>query len=71
MKTHTTLIFVGAHPDDESFNVGATLAHYSLKGVKVYYVCATRGEVGNAKPEKNEKFSTISELRSAELESAA
>lgn len=71
MKTQRTLIFVGAHPDDESFNVGATLAHYALTGVKVYYVCATRGEVGNAKPEKMKGFSTISELRSAELESAA
>jgi N-acetyl-1-D-myo-inositol-2-amino-2-deoxy-alpha-D-glucopyranoside deacetylase/mycothiol S-conjugate amidase len=71
MKTQRTLIFVGAHPDDESFNVGATLAHYAITGVKVYYICATRGEVGNAKSEKNIRFSTISELRSAELESAA
>jgi N-acetyl-1-D-myo-inositol-2-amino-2-deoxy-alpha-D-glucopyranoside deacetylase/mycothiol S-conjugate amidase len=71
MEKHRTLIFVGAHPDDESFNVGATLAHYAKAGVKVYYICATRGEVGNAKPEQMKGFSTISELRSAELESAA
>ena len=71
MEKQKTLIFVGAHPDDESFNVGATLAHYALTGVKVYYICATRGEVGNAKPEKIKRFSTIRELRSAELESAA
>jgi len=71
METHRTLIFVGAHPDDESYNVGATLAHYASRGVKVYYICATRGEVGNAKPEKMKGFSSISELRSAELQSAA
>jgi len=71
METHRTLIFVGAHPDDESFNVGATLAHYAFAGVKVYYICATRGEVGNAKPEKMKGFSSISELRSAELKCAA
>ena len=71
METHRTLIFVGAHPDDESFNVGATLAHYAMAGVKVYYVCATRGEVGNAKPERMKGYSTISELRSSELQCAA
>jgi len=71
METNRTLIFVGAHPDDESFYVGATLAHYASRGAKVYYICVTRGEVGNAKPEKMKGFSTISELRSAELQSAA
>lgn len=71
MDISKTLIFVGAHPDDESFNIGATLAHYAMVGVKVYYICATRGEVGNAKPEKMKGYSTISELRTAELECAA
>lgn len=71
MQTHRTLIFVGAHPDDESFSVGATLAHYATAGVKVYYVCATRGEVGNAKTEQMKGYSSISELRSAELQCAA
>ncbi len=40
-----TLVFAGAHPDDETFGVGGTLAQYAAAGVKVYYVCATRGEV--------------------------
>jgi len=71
MVTNRTLIFVGAHPDDESFNIGATLAHYAMAGVKVYYVCATRGEVGNAKPEKMKGYSSISQLRTNELQSAA
>ena len=71
METNRTLIFVGAHPDDESYYLGATLAHYASRGVKVYYICATRGEVGNAKTEKMKGFSSIGELRSAELQSAA
>jgi N-acetyl-1-D-myo-inositol-2-amino-2-deoxy-alpha-D-glucopyranoside deacetylase/mycothiol S-conjugate amidase len=71
MVTNRTLIFVGAHPDDESFNIGATLAHYAMAGVKVYYVCATRGEVGNAKPEKMKAYSSISQLRTTELQCAA
>ena len=41
-----TLVFVGAHPDDESFGVGGTLAQYAAAGLKVYYICGTRGEVG-------------------------
>jgi len=71
METYRTLIFVGAHPDDETFSVGATLAHYAKKGVKVYYICATRGEVGQANIEKMKNYSTVSELRSAELQCAA
>jgi LmbE family N-acetylglucosaminyl deacetylase len=71
MDKHRTLIFVGAHPDDETFSVGATLAHYANKGMKVYYICATRGEVGQANIEKMKNYSTVSELRSAELKCAA
>lgn len=41
-----TLMAVFAHPDDEAFSVGGTLAHYAQKGVKVVLVCATRGEAG-------------------------
>jgi N-acetyl-1-D-myo-inositol-2-amino-2-deoxy-alpha-D-glucopyranoside deacetylase len=41
-----TLMAVFAHPDDEAFSVGGTLAHYAEKGVKVVLVCATRGEAG-------------------------
>ncbi len=46
MSAQRALIFVGAHPDDESFGLGGTLAKYAGAGVKVYYACATRGEVG-------------------------
>jgi N-acetyl-1-D-myo-inositol-2-amino-2-deoxy-alpha-D-glucopyranoside deacetylase len=41
-----TLMAVFAHPDDEAFSVGGTLAHYADRGVKVVLVCATRGEAG-------------------------
>ncbi|AWN22914.1 PIG-L domain-containing protein [Deinococcus irradiatisoli] len=44
--THPTLLAVFAHPDDEAFSVGGTLAHYAQKGVKVVLACATRGEAG-------------------------
>ena len=41
-----TLLAVLAHPDDESFGIGGTLATYASRGADVYLVCATRGEVG-------------------------
>ena len=66
-----TLLFVGAHPDDETFGVGGTLARYAAAGVMVYYLCATRGEVGAATPEDLIGFATTGDMRWAELESAA
>jgi LmbE family N-acetylglucosaminyl deacetylase len=43
-----TLLAVFAHPDDETFGPGATLAKYAAEGVAVHLVCATRGEVGES-----------------------
>lgn len=40
------LLFIGAHPDDETFLFGGTLAKYAAEGAQVSIVCATRGERG-------------------------
>jgi LmbE family N-acetylglucosaminyl deacetylase len=40
------LLAVLAHPDDETFGMGGTLALYARRGVDVHLICATRGEVG-------------------------
>ncbi len=40
------LLVTTAHPDDESFGPGGTLAKYAREGVEVYLICATRGEAG-------------------------
>jgi LmbE family N-acetylglucosaminyl deacetylase len=66
-----TLLAVLAHPDDESFGMGGTLALYARRGYNVYLVCATRGEVGTVDPEYMRKFNSIAELREAELRCAA
>lgn len=66
-----TLLAVLAHPDDESFGLGGTLALYARKGYDVYLAGATRGEVGTVDPEHMQGFQTIAELREAELRCAA
>ena len=71
MNQDKTLVFVGAHPDDGSFGMGATLAKYVAQGVKTYYICATRGEAGTVSPEDLDGYSGIAELRCAEMASAA
>ena len=71
MNISKTIAFFGAHPDDETFGPGATLASYSLKGAKVYYVCATRGEAGTVDSRYLKEHDTIAELRTAEMACAA
>ncbi|HET9914462.1 MAG TPA: PIG-L family deacetylase [Anaerolineales bacterium] len=66
-----TILAVLAHPDDESFGLGGTLALYAQKGYDTYLVCATRGEVGMVDDEHLNGFRDIAELRTAELERAA
>jgi LmbE family N-acetylglucosaminyl deacetylase len=66
-----TLLTVLAHPDDESFGLGGTLAYYAQKGYNTYYVCATRGEVGTVDDEFMKGFKDTAEMRTDELMRAA
>lgn len=66
-----TILAVLAHPDDESFGMGGTIAHYSEQGVDVHLVCATRGEVGDVAPELLEGYGSVGEFRETELMCAA
>ncbi len=58
-----SLLAILAHPDDESFGMGGTLAHYASQGVEVNLICATRGEVGTVDPELLDGHGSIAELR--------
>lgn len=66
-----TILVVLAHPDDESFGLGGTIALYAKKGVDVYYLCATRGEAGSADEEFMKGFKDTAEMRTDELMRAA
>lgn len=71
MGDKKTLLVVLAHPDDETFGMGGTLALYARQGVDVHLICATRGEVGEVDPEFLQGYSSIAELREHELRCAA
>jgi len=66
-----TILAVLAHPDDESFGLGGTLALYASKGYDTYYVCATRGEAGTVDAEHLNGYKDTAELRTNELMRAA
>jgi len=63
------MLLIFAHPDDESFALGGTIAKYAEQGVKVTLVAATKGEAGKVaglcKPEE------LGLIREQELQRAA
>lgn len=66
-----TLLALFAHPDDEAFGAGGTLARYAAKGVRVALICATRGEVGGIADPRLATPETLAQVREAELHCAA
>lgn len=69
-RSQLRLLAVLAHPDDETFGTGGTLAYYARHGVEVHLICATSGEVGIAPPDLR-GFTSPGEMRRAELRCAA
>jgi N-acetyl-1-D-myo-inositol-2-amino-2-deoxy-alpha-D-glucopyranoside deacetylase len=66
-----TLLAIFAHPDDEAFGTGGTLAHYAAHGAQVVLVCATRGEVGEIADDSLATHETLGRVRENELRCAA
>ncbi len=65
------LLAVLAHPDDETFGMGGTLAYYARRNVAAHLICATRGEAGDVDEEYLKGYRSIAERREAELRCAA
>jgi LmbE family N-acetylglucosaminyl deacetylase len=70
-KQKPVLLAVLAHPDDETFGMGGTLAYYARRNVATYLICATRGEAGDVDEEYLKGYRSIAERREAELRCAA
>jgi LmbE family N-acetylglucosaminyl deacetylase len=70
-RKRVTLMAVFAHPDDESFGIGGTLARYGADPeVRVVLVCATRGEAGEISDPKLATPQHLGEVRERELRCA-
>jgi N-acetyl-1-D-myo-inositol-2-amino-2-deoxy-alpha-D-glucopyranoside deacetylase len=65
-----TLLVILAHPDDEAFGTGGTLAHYAAQGVNVHLICATKGESGKVTDPSLGKVDDVGKLREQELKDA-
>ena len=72
MNSKLKLMAVLAHPDDESFGIGGTMAKYADEGIETYLVTATRGERGRYKDKKESPgLDIVGNTREAELLAAA
>lgn len=72
MPTPQTLLVVLAHPDDESFGPGGTLARYADQGVQVHVVIGTDGDAGSTEANYQTKNGqTLAQERQEELARAA
>ena len=61
------LLAIFAHPDDETFGLGGTMARAAANGVPVTMICATRGEVGEISPGTGATPDTLGRFREEEL----
>jgi LmbE family N-acetylglucosaminyl deacetylase len=62
-----SMLVVFAHPDDEAFATGGTLAKYASAGVRTTLVCATRGDVGEISDPDLATPDTLPSVREQEL----
>lgn len=71
MQSKPTILFILAHPDDESFLPAGTIAKYARQGVRVIHICATRGESGHYRGTKHQIApDALKMIRCQELEHA-
>jgi LmbE family N-acetylglucosaminyl deacetylase len=69
MPDHRLLILF-AHPDDEAFPVGGTIAMHTARGVTARLITSTSGELGEIRQAGSATRDTIGEVRRAELAEA-
>ena len=65
------LLVVVAHPDDETFGTGSVIARAAAEGADVVVCCATRGELGEARPGSVPAGLDLADVRESELREAA
>ncbi len=72
MSSQRSLMGVFAHPDDESFGPGGTLARYAAEGAAVHVIIATDGIAGSVEdPAALNGHESLAQIRATELSNAA
>lgn len=71
MKNAHSVAFIFAHPDDETFATGGTIAKLSAAGVRVSLYCATDGDAGRSSGIPVSSRAELGALRRNELHVAA
>jgi LmbE family N-acetylglucosaminyl deacetylase len=69
-QTPLRLLGVYAHPDDESFCAGGTLAKYAAAGADIMVVSMTQGEAGQIRNAQAATRRTLGQTRAQELQRA-
>jgi LmbE family N-acetylglucosaminyl deacetylase len=64
------ILGVFAHPDDEVFCAGGTLAKSAAQGAETMVLCATRGEAGQIRDASAATRASLPQVREAELQAA-
>jgi LmbE family N-acetylglucosaminyl deacetylase len=64
------LLGIFAHPDDETFCAGGTLAKYVAAGAEAMVVSATKGQAGQIRDARAATRRTLGEVRARELQLA-
>jgi len=64
------ILGVFAHPDDEVFVAGGTLAKYVARGAEAMVLCATRGQAGQIRDARVATRHTLGSVREQELRQA-
>ena len=65
-----TVLAAFAHPDDEGFGVGGTLAMLASRGARITLVCATNGDVGEISDPALATPENLGQVRQEELRQA-
>jgi LmbE family N-acetylglucosaminyl deacetylase len=68
--TGLSVLAIFAHPDDEGFGSGGTLAMLVAKGARITLVCATNGDVGEISDPALATPETLAQVRQGELRRA-
>ena len=68
--SYLSVLAVFAHPDDEGFGCGGTLAMLAARGAKITLVCATNGDAGEISDPELATRETLAQVRRHELRQA-